>query len=60
MVGCLVEERTQGKLRGQVDQLKCWVIQSEEKEQMVVRMLAYNQGALKDTMVSKGQEGLED
>jgi hypothetical protein len=45
-----VEERTQGKLRGQVDQLKCWVIQSEEKEQ----------GALKDTMVSKGQEGLED
>jgi hypothetical protein len=55
-----VEERTQGKLRGQVDQLKCWVIQSEEKEQMVVRTLAYNQGALKDTMVSKGQEGLED
>jgi hypothetical protein len=55
-----VEEKTQGKLRGQVDLLRCWVIQSEEKEQMVVKTLACTLEALKDTKVSKGQEGLED
>lgn len=60
MVGCLVEEKTQGKLRGQVDQLRCWVIQNEEKEQKVVKMRACTLEVLKDTKVSKGQEGLED
>lgn len=59
-MGCLVEEKTQGKLRGQVDQLRCWVIQNEEKEQKVVKMLACTLEVLKDTKVSKGQEGLED
>lgn len=59
-MGCLVEEKTQGKLRGQVDQLRCWVIQNEEKEQKVVKMRACTLEVLKDTKVSKGQEGLED
>jgi len=59
-VGYPVEEKTQEKLRGQVDQSRYLVIQSEEKARKAVRTLAYNQGALKDMKVTEELEGLED